>query len=108
MNPSLKCLAALVLSALALSACGADSHLKIKLSSNQFYPNIPELRITAEQDVTIRGIEVNDGDCGLNMLVRFPIVLAKGESDHVDIRSDCDQVSKVKIRTTDGEFKYTF
>lgn len=108
MNSSFKCLFVLALSTLTLTACGADSHLKVKLSSNQFYPDIPQLRIAAEQDVTIRGIEVNDGDCGLNMLVRFPIVLAKGESDHVDIRSDCDQVRKVKIRTTDGDFKYTF
>jgi hypothetical protein len=93
----------------ALSGCGSNNHLKVKLSTNQYWPNIPELRSTAiDEDVTVLGVEVNGGDCPLNMLERFPRTIPEGVTDHVDIKSDCDEVSKAVVRTSDGSFRFTF
>jgi hypothetical protein len=81
----------------------------VQLSTNQYWPNIPELRLTAtDQDVTVLGVEVNGGDRALNMLERFPRTIPQQMTDHVDIKSDCDEVSKVIVKTSDGSFNFTF
>lgn len=105
----MKTLATLLCAVFALTGCGSGSHLKVKLGTNQFWPNIPELKLSAiDQDVTVQAVEVNGGDCVLNMLERFPRTIPKGMTDHVDIKSDCDEVSRVTITTGDGSFKFTF
>lgn len=105
----MKTLATLLCTALVLTGCDSGSHLKVKLGTNQFWPNIPEIKLTAiDQDVTVEGVEINGGDCTINMLERFPRTIPKGMTDHVDIRSDCDEVSKATIRTGDGSFNFTF
>ena len=104
----MKILIASLCAALALAGC-SDSHLKVKLTNNPAFPNIPRLRLTAvDQDVTVKGVEVNDGNCELNMLERFPRTIPKGSADSVDILSTCEDVSKVTIATDDGTFKFTF
>ncbi|WP_230973084.1 hypothetical protein [Burkholderia vietnamiensis] len=105
---SMKKLVASLCAALALTGC-SDSHLKIKLTNNPAFPDIPRLRLTAvDQDVTVNGVEINDGDCPLNMIERFPRTITKGTSDTVDILSSCERVSKAAITTDDGTFNFTF
>lgn len=104
----MKLLIALLCATAALAGC-SDSHLKVKLTHNPAFPNIPRLRLTAvDQDVTVNGVEVNDSDCELNMLERFPRTIPKAQSDTVDILSSCNDVSKVAITTDDGTFTFTF
>lgn len=104
----MKLLIALLCATAVLAGC-SDSHLKVKLTHNPAFPNIPRLRLTAvDQDVTVNGVEVNGGDCELNMLERFPRTIPKAQSDTVDILSSCDDVSKVAITTDDGTFTFTF
>lgn len=104
----MKNLLASLCAALALAGC-SDSHLKIKLTSNPAFPDIPRLHLTAvDQDVTVNGVEINDGDCALNMIERFPRTITKGTSDTVDILSSCERVSKAAITTDDGTFNFTF
>ncbi|AJX95023.1 hypothetical protein ISJ10_23255 [Burkholderia pseudomallei] len=104
----MKKLVASLCAALALAGC-SDSHLKIKLTNNPAFPDIPRLRLTAVgQDVTVNGVEINDGDCPLNMIERFPRTITKGTSDTVDILSSCERVSKAAITTDDGTFNFTF
>ncbi|WP_237706265.1 hypothetical protein [Burkholderia multivorans] len=79
------------------------------LTNNPAFPDIPRLRLTAvDQDVTVNGVEINDGDCPLNMIERFPRTIMKGTSDTVDILSSCERVSKAAITTEDGTFNFTF
>lgn len=104
----MKTLIAALCVALPLAGC-SDSHLKVKLTHNPAFPNIPRLRLTAvDQDVTVNGIEVDGGNCELNMLERFPRTIPKAQSDTVDILSSCDDVSKVAIATDEGTFTFTF
>ncbi|RQP34149.1 hypothetical protein [Burkholderia ubonensis] len=104
----MKTLITALCAALALAGC-SDSHLKIKLTNNPSFPDIPRLRLTAiDRDVTINGVEINDGDCPLNMVERFPRPIAKGTSDTVDILSSCESVAKAAITTDDGTFNFTF
>ncbi|CAJ7478852.1 putative lipoprotein [Burkholderia pseudomallei] len=104
----MKTLIAAICVAVLLAGC-SDSHLKVKLTHNTAFPDIPRLRLTAvDQDVTVSGIKVNDGDCPLNMLERFPRTIPKGSSDTVDILSSCDAVKSVAIKTDDGTFNFSF
>ncbi|MCO1381552.1 hypothetical protein L0Y87_04560 [Burkholderia multivorans] len=104
----MKNLIASLCAALALAGC-SDSHLQIKLTHNPSFPNIPRLRLTAVgQDVTVNGVEINDGDCSLNRLEGFPRTIPQGQSDTVDILSSCDNVEKATIITDGGTFKFSF
>ncbi|KGS05893.1 hypothetical protein [Burkholderia pseudomallei] len=104
----MKKLIASLCAALALAGC-SDSHLKIKLTNNPSFPDIPRPRLTAvDQDVTINRVEVNDGDCPLNMIESFPRTITKGTSDTVDILSSCENVVKAAITTDDGTFNFAF
>ncbi|VBR62517.1 putative lipoprotein [Burkholderia pseudomallei] len=104
----MKTLIAALCVALPLAGC-SDSHLKVKLTHNPAFPNIPRLRLTAvDEDVTVNGVEVNGGDCELNMLERFPRTIPNGSSDTVDILSSCDAVKSVAIKTDNGTFNFSF
>ncbi|AJX31899.1 hypothetical protein [Burkholderia oklahomensis] len=104
----MKNLIASLCAVVALAGC-SDSHLKVRLTNNPAFPEIPRLRLTAiDQDVTVSGVKVNDGECPLNMLERFPRTIPKGSSDTVDILSSCDTVKSVAIKTDDGTFNFSF
>lgn len=94
--------------ALALAGC-SDSHMKVTLQHDAYLPMFPQLRVTAiGQDVTIKTLQVNGGDCELISVERFPRTVRRGNSTLVDIRANCDDVQKVAIRTDDGTFDFTF
>lgn len=104
----MKTLIATMCATLALVAC-SDSHLKLTLQRDAYLPMFPQLRITAVgQDVTIKNVKVNGGDCELVGVERFPRSVRSGSSTLVDVRANCDDVSKVAVETDDGTFNFTF
>lgn len=104
----MKTLIASLCATLALVGC-SDSHLKLTLQRDAYLPMFPQLRITAVgQDVTIKNIEINGGDCELISVERFPRTVRRGSSTAVDVRANCDDVSKVAVETDDGTFNFTF
>lgn len=104
----MKTLIASLCATLALVGC-SDSHIKLMLQRDAYLPMFPQLRITAVgQNVTIKNVKVNGGDCELVSVERFPRTVRSGSSTLVDVRANCDDVSKVAVATDDGTFNFTF
>lgn len=98
---------AVVFLVLAIAGCHSEPPVTVELGKNSFWGG-PQIRITAREDsVTINKVQVNRGNCPVNVQERLPHKLSFGELLKADTPS-CQRVVEVSLSTSEGDYDFSF
>lgn len=91
----------------AIAGCGSEPPVTVELGRNSVWGG-PQIRITTREDsVTINKVQINRGNCPVNVQERLPYKLAFGELLKADAPS-CQKVVEVSLSTSEGDYDFTF